>query len=220
MSELIDDYFMKHLSLDRAEAYRLHQEYYTTYGLAIEGLVRNHEIDPLEYNEKVDDALPLEEILSPEPELRKLLLSIDKSKVKLWLFTNAYVNHGRRVVKILGVDDIFEGLTYCDYAGRPLICKPAEEMFNKAMREAGVSDMSKCYFVGESSLAHLFGEDLTECFIDDSALNCRKAQQLGWTTVHLVEPSVTSPPQQVCKYQVAALEELRGIFPQFFKEGN
>ncbi|KFY25634.1 hypothetical protein V493_04542 [Pseudogymnoascus sp. VKM F-4281 (FW-2241)] len=201
MSELIDDYFMKHLSLEHSEAYKLHQEYYTTYGLALEGLVRNHKIDPLEYNEKVDDALPLEEILSPDPQLRKFIQRIDTTKVKLWLFTNAYVNHGRRVVKILGVDDLFEGLTYCDYAGRPLICKPAEEMFHKAMREAGISDMDRCYFV------------------DDSALNCREAQRLGWKTVHLVEPSVTSPPQQVCKYQVANLEELRGIFPQFFKEG-
>jgi pyrimidine and pyridine-specific 5'-nucleotidase len=150
MSELIDQYFMKHLSLDRAEAYRLHQEYYKTYGLAIEGLVRNHKIDPLEYNDQVDDALPLEEILSPDPQLRKFLQGIDKTKVKLWLFTNAYVNHGKRVVKILGVEDLFEGLTYCDYGGRPLICKPAEEMFSKAMREAGVSDINKCYFVGKS----------------------------------------------------------------------
>lgn len=150
MSKLIDDYFMKHLSLAHSEAYKLHQEYYTTYGLALEGLVRNHKIDPLEYNEKVDDALPLEEILSPDPQLRKFIQSIDTTTVKLWLFTNAYVNHGRRVVKILGVDDLFEGLTYCDYAGRPLICKPAEEMFHKAMREAGISDMDRCYFVGES----------------------------------------------------------------------
>lgn len=149
MSVLIDQFFIKHLSLDPAEAFRLHQEYYKTYGLAIEGLVRHHEIDGLEYNSQVDDALPLENILSPDPQLRKLLEDIDKTKVKLWLFTNAYVNHGQRVVKILGVQDLFEGLTYCDYGVRPLLCKPSEAMFHKAMREAGVSEMDKCHFVGE-----------------------------------------------------------------------
>lgn len=70
------------------------------------------------------------------------------------------------------------------------------------------------------SVADLFGKDSTKAFIDDSALNCREAQRLGWTTVHLVEPSVTSPPQQVCKYQVENLEELRGIFPRFFKQDS
>lgn len=148
MSELIDQYFVKHLSLDRAEAYRLHQEYYKTYGLAIEGLVRHHKIDPLEYNHQVDDALPLESILSPDPALRALLQSIDKSKVKLWLFTNAYVTHGKRVVKLLQVEDMFEGMTYCDYSAEKLLCKPHPEMFAKAMKEAGVKIVKDCYFVG------------------------------------------------------------------------
>jgi pyrimidine and pyridine-specific 5'-nucleotidase len=219
MSDLIDKYFMKHLSLDRADAYKLHQDYYKTYGLAIEGLVRHHKIDPLEYNSQVDDALPLEEILSAEPELRKLLEDIDTTKVKLWLFTNAYVNHGRRVVKILGVEDLFEGLTYCDYAGRPFVCKPSEAMFRKAMMEAGVDDVKKCYFIGEKgriSPSHGF----TNGASDDSALNCREAEKLGWTTVHLVEASVTAPPQRVCLYQVSDLQELRGLFPQFFKKNE
>lgn len=148
MSELIDVYFMNHLSLSRADAYKLHIEYYKTYGLAIEGLVRHHKIDPLEYNEKVDDALPLEDILFPDPELRKLLEDMDKSKVKLWLFTNAYVNHGKKVVRLLGINDLFEGITYCDYAVEPILCKPHKDMFAKAMKEAGVRNVKDCYFVG------------------------------------------------------------------------
>ena len=148
MTELIDQYFIKHLEITRDDAYKLHQEYYKTYGLAIEGLVRHHKIDPLEYNRQVDDAIPLETILSPDPTLRKLLLDIDTSKVKLWLFTNAYVTHGKRVVKLLGVDDLFEGMTFCDYGSEKLICKPYVVMYEKAMREAGVKEFKDCYFVG------------------------------------------------------------------------
>jgi pyrimidine and pyridine-specific 5'-nucleotidase len=148
MAKLIDDYFAKHLGVSEAEAVRLHSEYYKNYGLAIEGLVRHHQIDPLEYNAKVDDALPLEGIIKPNPGLHKLLEDIDKSKVKLWLLTNAYVNHGRRVVKLLEVDDIFEGLTYCNYSEVPFLCKPNPEMYAKAMKEAGVERPEDCYFVG------------------------------------------------------------------------
>lgn len=149
MTELIDQYFIKHLELSRQDAYKLHQEYYKTYGLAIEGLVRHHKIDPLEYNHQVDDALPLESIIFPNPQLRRLLEDMDESKVKLWLFTNAYVTHGKRVVKLLEIQDMFEGMTFCDYAQETMICKPHREMFVKAMAEAGVKEMKDCYFVGK-----------------------------------------------------------------------
>ena len=127
----------------------LHLRYYKEYGLAIEGLVRHHKVDPLEYNRLVDDALPLDSVLSSDPALRQLLQDIDRSKVKLWLFTNAYVTHGRKVVRLLGVDDCFEGMTFCDYGKAPLLCKPAPAMFEKAEREAGVSEKPMCYFVGK-----------------------------------------------------------------------
>ena len=148
MADLIDQYFRSHLGLEDAEAIRLHKEYYTQYGLAIEGLVRHHQIDPLDYNAKVDDALPLEDIIRPDPRLRALLEDLDTDRVKPWLLTNAYVTHGRRVVRLLQVDHLFDGLTYCDYSSIPIICKPHRDMFTRAMREAGVERVEDCYFVG------------------------------------------------------------------------
>ncbi|EHL02997.1 hypothetical protein M7I_0968 [Glarea lozoyensis 74030] len=191
MTRLIDDYFMKHLELDQQAAYDLHQKYYKDYGLAIEGLIRHHQIDALEYNRQVDDALPLEDIIPRDPELRELLLDIDTSKVKLWLFTNAYVTHGKRVVKLLGVDDLFEGMTFCDYGNLPIVCKPYTEMFQKAMKQAGIQEMKDCYFVA--------------------------AEKLGWNTAHLVEEGEPLPAEQPCEYQIRHLTELRKLFPQFFK---
>jgi len=52
---------------------------------------------------------------------------------------------------------------------------------------------------------------------DDSAINAAGATKMGWTAAHLVEPGVTAPSAQVSQYQVSNLEELRSIFPQFFK---
>src|SRR5215469_8317025 len=152
-SHLVDKYFEDHLSLTQKEANDLHTKYYTQYGLAIEGLVRHHTVDPLDFNAKVDDALPLENILRPDPKLRELLEDINRNKVKLWLLTNAYINHGRRVVKLLEVEDLFEGITYCDYGAKELLAKPRKEFYLKAMREAGVGPAQDCYFVGKLTLS-------------------------------------------------------------------
>ncbi|KAK0629798.1 Haloacid dehalogenase-like hydrolase-domain-containing protein [Bombardia bombarda] len=199
MAGLIDQYFAKHLSLPWEDAVRLHKEYYQNYGLAIEGLVRHHEIDPLEYNTQVDDALPLDDIIKPNASLKKLLADIDTTKVKPWLFTNAYINHAKRVIRLLEIEEFFEGITFCDYSDMPLVCKPHPNMFSKAMKQAGIDRYEDCFFV------------------DDSYINCKQAHELGWSTAHLVEEGVEPPRAQAAKYQIRHLEELRTVFPQVFK---
>ena len=199
MGRLINDYFVKHLELSSEDAWHLHLRYYKEYGLAIEGLARFHKIDPLDFNREVDDAIPLDDVLSPDADLRAMLERFDPKKVKLWLFTNAHITHGKRVVRLLGVDDIFEGITYCDYEVVPLVPKPLKEMFEKAEREANISRMEDCYFV------------------DDSHLNCVAAQGRGWNVVHLNEPSVPNPETKACRYQISHLNELLELFPQFLK---
>ncbi|CVK84856.1 probable pyrimidine 5`-nucleotidase [Fusarium mangiferae] len=202
MSRNIDDYFKKHLGLSPDDAERLHKDYSQQYGQAIEGLVRHHQIDALEYNAQVDDAVPLDDLIKPNAQLRQFLEDIDTSKVRLWLLTNAYVNHGKRVVRLLGVEDLFEGLTYCDYSQVPFVCKPHKEMFDKAMREAGVSDVSRCYF------------------IDDSHKNCVGAEEAGWTAIHFVEEGLPVPDTPASQHQVRHLEELRSLYPEFFRVRN
>ena len=199
MGRLINKYFMTHLSVSREEAWELHERYYKDYGLAIEGLSRFHKIDPMDFNREVDDAIPLDDILSPDADLRALLEKFDKTKVKMWLFTNAYITHGKRVVKLLGVDDLFEGITFCDYREKKLIPKPLTEMYEKAEREAGASKRSDCYFV------------------DDSFMNCVAAHERGWKAVHLVEPDVKPPEKKATDHQIAHLSELLALFPQFIK---
>lgn len=179
----------------------LHSKYYKEYGLAISGLVKHHKMEPLAYNREVDDALPLDDIIKPDPKLLKLLSDIDRSKVKPWLFTNAHITHARRVVKLLGVEDMFEGVTYCDYSKQPLLAKPHAEMFEKAEREAGAVSSESCFFV------------------DDSLLNCRHAVQRGWTVTHKLEKEDVVPKTSEWA-AVHDLEELRGLFPQFFVENQ
>lgn len=172
----IKDYFKSQLSLDDDEAQRLQSTYYREYGLAIRGLVMFHGINAMEYNRMVDDALPLQNILKPDLALRETLQALRKSGAvdKLWLFTNAYKNHGIRCVKLLGIADLFDGITYCNYAQHDtLICKPDVRAYEKAKLESGLGDYKNSWFV------------------DDSGNNINRGLELGMRKcVHLVEDSV------------------------------
>lgn len=54
--------------------------------------------------------------------------------------------------------------------------------------------------------------------VDDNYGNCVKAQEFGWNTAHLVEDDAPIPKTQASKYQIRHLEDLRTVFPQFFKK--
>ena len=101
------------MDLDEESAYRLHTEYLTVYGLAIRGLIQHHPIgtdrpngshsllaltvsaiitDPIDFDNKCDGSLPLEDILHRDPSLIRLFQDIDRSKASPWALTNAYKN--------------------------------------------------------------------------------------------------------------------------------
>lgn len=186
MRDYIRSYIEENLHLDADEAEKLHQRYYKVYGLAIEGLVREMHVDAMDYNAKVDDKLPLENHLKPDSRLIEMFDKIDRTKWKLWLCTNAYRNHGLRVVRLLGIEKYFEGITYCDYERIPMICKPMPEFFETLMKVVGVRyDEEKhevhppCYFV------------------DDSEANVLASEKFGWQAFHVCEPDGVEEPSNM-----------------------
>ncbi|ODV90649.1 hypothetical protein CANCADRAFT_148023 [Tortispora caseinolytica NRRL Y-17796] len=200
MKEKITEYFLNHLNLDPEIAKSLHQQYYKTYGLAIRGLILHHDIDPIDYNSAVDDAIPLQDILSRDEKLIQLLSNLDRQKVKPWLLTNAYVTHAKRTIDLIGVADQFEGLTYCDYLDPEVVCKPDPRMFLRAMQEAGATHPSECHF------------------IDDSPANVKAALDLGFkTSILLLEPEDQYPDQPIGTHMIKSIHELPNIVPELFK---
>jgi len=47
-------------------------------------------IDPMDFEQKSFASVPLEDVLSPDPLTRELLKGIDRSKCRVWAFTNSY----------------------------------------------------------------------------------------------------------------------------------
>lgn len=172
MTIKISQFFRDHLKLSDEDARLLHQNYYQQYGLALEGLVRNHKVDALEYNSKVDDAIDLKSVLHYDSDLRNLLISIKKNFDFFWLVTNAYKNHALRVISFLGVGDLFDGLTYCDYSKVPIVCKPQSKYFYNVLDLTNIDDLG---------LKNQF-------YIDDSEVNVKAAFKLGFGhIIHFVE---------------------------------
>ena len=50
--------------------------------------------DALDFDDKCDGSLPLEDMISPDPSVRKLFQDIDRSKARVWALTNAYKTVG------------------------------------------------------------------------------------------------------------------------------
>ena len=193
-SSAVGDYFVTHLSLSPQDAQDLQTRYYKDYGLAIAGLVLHHQIDPVEFNREVDDALPLDNIITPNPQLRTLLADLDREKVKPWLFTNAHITHGQRVVSLLGVQDMFEGITFCDYRKQPFVCKPHPEMFQKAEEESGAPSVKDCYFVGTISLSPLFSHPFLHSTSHNPLLTPPLQQMTLTSTAATRKPAAGQPP--------------------------
>ncbi|KAF8974474.1 Haloacid dehalogenase-like hydrolase-domain-containing protein [Flammula alnicola] len=217
MGTRIHAYFIS-LGLDHDEASELHLKYYTQYGLALRGLTRHHDVDPLDFDRKCDGSLPLEDMIAYDPTLRKLLEDIDRTKVRVWALTNAYRPHAERVLHILKLDDLIEGLVYCDYLVKDFVCKPEPEFYDAAMKQANVNDPSKCYFV------------------DDNRKNVDAAQALKWGhCVHFCERGLEAMEGGKIKeiddarepgaadndvVDITTLEELRKVWPEIFKQST
>ena len=150
------DYFVA-MGLSHDEASKLHHKYFTQYGLALRGLVRHHQVDPLDFDKKCDGSLPLETLIRPDPMLRRMLQDIDRDVARVWALTNAYrtvrstvllkhviwlslvantAQHAKRVLSILQIDDLIDGIVFCDYAELNFCCKPEADYF-KQVRVTG-----------------------------------------------------------------------------------
>ncbi|EGW31072.1 uncharacterized protein SPAPADRAFT_142381 [Spathaspora passalidarum NRRL Y-27907] len=177
MQVKIHEYFKHNLQLNDEDAHNLHMNYYKMYGLALEGLVRNHEIDALDYNSKVDDALDLHAVLHYDQDLRDCLIKLKETHKFdfFWLVTNAYKNHALRVVSFLGVGDLFDGLTYCHYSKFPIVCKPMKEYYYNCF------ELTQIDYKDPTVMAKQY-------FVDDSEINVKAAYDLGMGHVfHYVE---------------------------------
>lgn len=141
------------------EARQMSAVYVAEYGTTFRGLSAHYAIDPTKYFQVVHD-IDLSKYIQPAPELEELLKSLPPKK---YIFTNADAAHANRALKVMGLEDCFEGVI--DIHMLEPNCKPQQVAFEKAMAFAGVEDTAKCVFV------------------DDLVPNARSAADMGMLSI-------------------------------------
>jgi len=157
--ERIDLYLSVRMGWSPEDIPKIRHKLFMDHGTTLKGLQINYGVNPNEYLEFVHN-IPLDDYLAPDPMLREILLNIPTRR---WVFTNADKAHADRVLKILGIQDCFEGLIDV-WVMHPFV-KPMKESYEFAMSLTGVKNPNKCVL------------------IDDSPRNTISAKELGMFTV-------------------------------------
>lgn len=184
----IQQYMVEVLGLPAAEVPDLHQAYFQRYGTTLSGLRQHHAIDTDDYLRYVHD-LPLEDYLTPDPELHELLASLPQAK---WVFTNASHDYAHQVLEILGTADLFQGVIASGQVDHQ--SKPSPSAYRKALALAGTDRPEQ---------AVLF---------DDRIENLVPAQKLGIFTVLINQ----DPTDSTLDLQADRIHDLPHRFPQLW----
>jgi len=131
--ERISEFVADLTGLGPTEVLSLRREYMARYGTTLGGLMAREKVDPEEFMEFVHD-IPVEEMLSPDPELGSFLGSIE---LPMAVLTNASLRHAERVLEILGIERFFQGI--CDLEKTGFLGKPHREAYDVA---AGMLSLS------------------------------------------------------------------------------
>jgi putative hydrolase of the HAD superfamily len=155
----INRYLEERIGIPESEVDGLRKRYFSTYGTVLNGLRAEYEVDPLDYSQYVHN-IPLDQFLTPDPELRRMLESFPQKK---FIFSNADRPYILRVLSRLDIEDCFQGIV--DIFSTGFACKPMEAAYRMAIQLAGSPDAEDCLLV------------------DDLPRNLEPAMKLGMTAV-------------------------------------
>ncbi|KAG0434303.1 hypothetical protein DMUE_5233 [Dictyocoela muelleri] len=138
-------------------------EYSRLYSAGVKGYFIDKTMTYSEYKMFID-LVPFS-IFKPNDELRKYLNSLNLEK---WCFTNACETHAERVLKNLGLEDLFNVVVHCDYQNFIPIHKPMIDSYEFVSKVSGTNDI---------------------IFFDDMLINVENARKNGWLAYHVCKKS-------------------------------
>ncbi|MBN1264512.1 MAG: pyrimidine 5'-nucleotidase [Anaerolineales bacterium] len=182
---LIGEYMIQSVGIPPENVDSTRQHYLETYGTTLQGLIRHHAIDPLDYLEYVHP-VSLEAYIKPDPVLAAMLSSLPQRKI---IFTNSYRKHAERVVDTLGIGKYIDSIV--DILALDLDNKPQPIAYTKLLKLAEIKDPVKCLFA------------------DDRPANLAPASELGITTVLVSSESLNTGGD----YHIQHIHQLDQLIP-------
>ncbi len=183
--ERMDKYLHEHMGFSKENIPELREFLYSKYGTTLRGLQAEYKVDTEDYLSFVHN-VPIEDHLTAQPELYATLASYSQSK---FIFTNADIKYAERVLRSLGIDELFKGII--DIHTTAPYCKPHLEAYRIALD-----------FIGET-------EPETCLFIDDLPRNLHAAKSFGIEAILVGEEPVDGLPT------IKQLNDLPQVFPPF-----
>ncbi len=188
----MNTYMQKFMDLPLPEIAAIRQGYMEKFGTTLRGLQAHYEVDADDYLRYVHD-LPLEQFIHPDPGLRELITSLPQHK---WIFTNADRNHAGRVLKILGMEDCFDGIIDIHAVG--YACKPDILAYQRALEITSDDKTDQCVI------------------FDDAVRNLAPARKLGFYTILVGKDG---PEPQVDRV-VPNMHALKVYFPELWENSR
>jgi putative hydrolase of the HAD superfamily len=145
------------LGLDAAEARTLQKAYYRDHGTTLNGLMRNHGVDPDEFLGVVHD-IDLD-VLKVDDQLKAAIALLPGRR---YIFTNGCRDHATRVLQRLALDGMFDAI--CDIRAIDYRPKPDPDSYRRMLEDHAVAPARAAMF-------------------EDVARNLVPAHELGLTTV-------------------------------------
>ena len=153
----MSEYISKKLKVDKEEAKKIQKNYFHEYNTTLNGLIKNHKIDPNEFLEFVHDINI--EFLQKDTNLGNEIEKLDGLKI---IFTNGSRKHALNVTRKLGIDRLFDDIF--DIVDCKFIPKPLVEPYKKLVEKHKI-DPKLCVFV------------------EDIARNLKPAYEMGMKTI-------------------------------------
>jgi len=153
MSKYISD----KLKIDLLSAKKIQKNYFHKYSTTLNGMIKNHKINPEEFLEFVHDV-----DISFLQKDHKLAEEIKKLKGKKIIFTNGSRKHAINVTKKIGIDKLFDDIF--DIVNADYIPKPSIEAYKKLVDE------------------HKIDPKLS-VLVEDIARNLKPAYEMGMKTI-------------------------------------
>ena len=139
----MSQYMIERMHIPAGDVPGLREKYFREYGTTLRGLQARHKIDTQDFLAYVHD-VNLTDYIHPDPLQQSVLASLPTRNL---IFTNSDVNHARRVLRVLQIEEYFSDIV--DVNRMDPYCKPNPEAFALALQIAGESDPSKCIMIDD-----------------------------------------------------------------------
>ncbi len=153
MSKYISD----KLNISMEEAKKIQKNYFHKYNTTLNGMIKNHKIDPNEFLEFVHDINI--DFLQKDPALAEEIEKLDGKKI---IFTNGSRKHAINVSTKIGIEQLFDDIF--DIVDAEFIPKPLLEPYKKLVKKHKI-DPKLCVLV------------------EDIARNLKPAYEMGMKTI-------------------------------------